>query len=216
MGAVRLKAPSREAVSRIQRLGLTERVVEYVGLAMVEGAASARALGVRIEAGFNRWAWGVAALGESLVPMGWSREGDLEGVTNPDRTIAIIVTKGDAGVGNMLQEVRASRPRGCLTRARVQSNYQLLYLPGFQPEPEALSDLPPILWMLLHHTTNGVLRLELSLPESIEENGRVIKWAERIPLGSYGLGDDTGDSLAFLDGDVPPSAPAPIRLVPKS
>ena len=213
MPAMRLVAPSSDAVSRIRRLGLTDADVEYVGLAMLEGAAAAHPLGVKAEAGSRRWFAGVSALGDRKVPEGWSREGDLEGITNPDRTLAIVVTQGDSGVGILTQDVRARRRRGTITVARVQSNGVQLGFDGF--ELPVQSDRPPVLWMLLHFTGQGILRLELSLPRSIADNGRVIDWAERIPLGSFGYGD-SDDTLTFLDGVTPPPGLAPIRLVPKA
>ena len=106
----------------------------------------------------------------------------------PKRNIAIAVAGGDAAVGADSQRApRLTRKRGDKTTQRVQHNAHELYVQGVLFDaPEITKKLPPDeacqTWYLLVHPTSKEVRLELSCPTSIDGDGIVSGWHERILL----------------------------------
>lgn len=214
---VQLEYISEVALSKLAAtLGLSAEDIEYVGIAMVEAAASAHPLGARTEAGYLRWSRGIAACGERLAPHGYRRvmEEGAELILSPDGSVAIAVTAGDEAVGNDLRVPKARYPRGAVTRRKIAINgLQLGLFDIGEPTPEEAT--ASTLWMLLHKTERNRLILEIALPAVIEPDGTTIHWEDRIQLGAFGYRDDDDQELLPRNDPDAPSGPT-LRIVPRT
>ena len=91
-----------------------------------------------------------------------------------------------------------------MTHAAVRDNMQLALdlATGQTLEPDPVTGVRRVTWWLLICTRHDEVRLELSLPRAIGEDGRIGSWAERIilePLGGEPTLVETPD-----DPDLPP------------
>jgi hypothetical protein len=116
-----------------------------------------------------------------------------------ERDIAIAVVAGDGAVGRSLHEPRLTRKKGTKTTQRVRLNARLLYVQEELFSREELH-LPPDeacrTWFLLVHPTTKEIRIELSCPLSIDDEGFVSGWLERILL-----------SPVLISGAIAPVSP---------
>lgn len=200
-------APSSHVVRRLSQLGITADDAWYVGTAMVQAAIMANPLGPRSEAGNLRFARGVSAWAEALLPRGWRRESpdgcDL--ITSPNGEMSICVTSGDHNVG-MMADPKPRYPRGAATRGRIDVNEAQFGMPTILGPSRKAKVALPILWITLHNQVQDQLYLELSLPARIEGDSRNISWKERLRLGVYGWNGDSLDPGGH--NSTPPSQPS--------
>lgn len=213
--AVQLEAPSSEAIRRLSRFGILHDDVKYVGTSMVQAAVSANPLGPRAEAGNLRYARGISAWAEALIPRGWKREwpDGCELITSPDDSMSICVTAGDHNVG-MMTDPKARYPRGTATKERIHVNQEQLGMASILGRPQKRSTSVPTLWIMLHNSVHDRLYLELSLPSKIEGDSRRISWQERLRLGIYGWVNELPGTLRTDDQPQNPSGPI-IKIRPK-
>ena len=139
--------------------------------------------------GVVMWAETLAELRRQLLKIrdGWEigATENYATVYSVERNIAIAVVAGDAAVGRRVREPRLTRKKGKKTTQRVERNARLLYV---QEElfSKAELQLPPdetcTTWFLLVHPTMKEVRIELSCPLSIDSDGYVSGWQERILL----------------------------------
>lgn len=134
----------------------------------------------------------VAALRDFLVPKGWSKldDGNYELTVNADHSIAIAVASGDEGTANATRTPSNKSPKGRYTADAVETNRQTdmfaeLLPTAFFPEKNVAT------WMLLHRVTADNIFAELSRPNEIDSDGKIISWSERILLGAIPLDGDT-------------------------
>lgn len=137
--------------------------------------------------GFFAWDRCVRALREILAPLGWFRDDDdlLETVISPDGSIAIDVATGNDDTGNPDPEAmpNVKYAKGTATERAVNSNEPMLF--ELEWEEGALERNPAQrqTWILLRkRVSDDELRAELSLPESMNEQGFVERWSIRIIL----------------------------------
>lgn len=157
----------------------------------------------RIFFGLEMWGWSVASLREQLAPLGWLAAdlGNFPLTVNEALGIAIAIASGDEATGNSLETPSNRSRKGRNTVDAVEMNRQAdmfaEFLPQSRKEPEAKDT-----WVLLHFsdTVKRELRMELSRPSDIGDDGRITTWTERIILGSLPL---DGDSVEIM----PPSGP---------
>lgn len=197
--AVQLEQPAPETIRRLAKLGITGDDVKYVGTAMVLAGMSYNPLGPRSESGNLRYARGVSAWAETLMPSGWKRESPdgCELITSPDDRVSICVTSGDHNVG-MLSDPKTRYPRGTVTRERIAENQAQLGMPSILGPAKVARGGVPQLWMTLHNVVQNRLYMELSLPKRIEGDARKVAWDVRLRLGVYGW---VGESPADENGD---------------
>lgn len=142
--------------------------------------------------GFLLWARTTRGLREQLAPRGWMKSDKKLSVTvNPDETIAIAVSTGDDATGLVDGEPKSRFPKGPATREAVAINADA------QGELFPLAEVtkrPPTTWFLLlsveKQKEKTVIRAELSLPSSMDEEGRIGGWFERIVLPVIEDSDD--------------------------
>jgi hypothetical protein len=178
------------------------------------------------ERGFSAWAsctanhppaipgllaWGetVCALRERLIPLGWERkdESNWPIVINKSGTIALSVATGNEDTGRKDNDPLTASAKGPRTVDAVVANQrQLVLFAEMLPPRETLRDRGRATWLLLLHRDLDAreMRCELSRPISMDDDGRVDGWAERIILTSRPF-DGLGGVLA--DDDNGPQSP---------
>jgi hypothetical protein len=142
--------------------------------------------------GFFQWSRTVRTLREETAPLGWSRsdEGNFCTVVEPDGAFAIAVASGCENTGRVLQVLPTTKRRkGPSTVDAVNANAQLYLSPEFAPEVKP-SNPDRVTWMLLFYRDKEEFRAELSLPDSIGDDGLINGWRERIILGGEPLDRD--------------------------
>ena len=151
-----------------------------------------------------QWARTVRVLREVLAPLGWRRsnKGNFCTVVEPGKRFAIAVATGNdqTGVDEDDDGPSTKRRRGPHTAEAVGKNatVQLLL---FTPEEleqqdaetpdgaEGIAVEARATWILLFLVVGDEIRAELSLPDSIDEDGRIDGWRVRIILDAQRLGD---------------------------
>jgi hypothetical protein len=134
----------------------------------------------------------VAALRDLLIPRGWDKldEGNYELTVNEDHSLAVAVASGDEGTGNSKRTPSNKSPKGRHTVEAVAANRQAdLFaelLPPTTPKIEKADT-----WVLLHNVKSDRIEAELSRPNEIDEDGKIVSWSERILLGAIPLDGET-------------------------
>jgi hypothetical protein len=141
--------------------------------------------------GIYQWGRTVRVLREALAPLGWSRsdEGNFCTVVEPGGSFAIAVASGSEDTGHVGRaSPTTKRRKGPTTAEAVHTNAQLYLFPELAPAVRAEPDRAT--WVLLFHSDGKELRAELSLPDSIGDDGHIDGWRERIILGAQPLDDE--------------------------
>jgi hypothetical protein len=149
--------------------------------------------------GLAAWAETVAALREVLTPPGWrgSNDNNYALCVDPDGRIAIAVSTADDGTGQAEATPSTNARKGPRTLDAVAAN-QLRF--SFMEEPSserrsAAGDGRRETWYLLIHHVATEVRCELSLPISMDEEGHITAWRERILLGAIPLDGGRGAAV---------------------
>jgi hypothetical protein len=201
------------AVDRLSSLGLSVGLFERVARRVDAEVATCTPLDPPIMFGMTRWGRTARYFREEVVPLGWTFDNprNLPRTINPARTFAVVPTTGDELTGLVIAGLTPSPkyPKGYATELAVAANEQLTLdllledVAGGQTVPDGI-----LTWLLLFHVTADDYRLELSLPDQIE-NGRITSWAERIilpffprtpePLGGRGHDDGPDDIVVEVN-----------------
>jgi len=185
----RVVAPD-DAPGRLAELGLTVELVERVLRRADAEASMCTPLDPPIMEGLTRWGRANRYLREELVPAGWRYDNprNLPRTIHPGGEFAIVAATGDdltgqTGLAGLLP--RTKYRKGEATARAVQVNGQLaLDFGDFGHNSGAAGDDRDgdlLTWLLLFHAGDEGFRVELSLPDAIED-GRITSWAERIVL----------------------------------
>lgn len=134
----------------------------------------------------------VAALRNLLRPLGWHnpKVGTYELTVNSSLRLAIAVASGDEATGMPYGTPSNRSPKGRNTIEAIEINQQLDMF--VEVIPDTLPDYSDHqTWVLLHHTdiARKEIRIELSHPAVIGEDGKIRAWYERIIIGSISLDD---------------------------
>lgn len=141
----------------------------------------------RVSVGISVWGRMVRTLREQTIPGGWkpSAPGALETAVRGDGGVAISCATGDENTGIADGHPFTKYKKGPRTVEAVAKNqlnmFALLDPPGFKREAALLSDAT-LTWILLTHRAKTEIRYELSLPQTVGQDGRVTGWARRIIL----------------------------------
>jgi hypothetical protein len=157
----------------------------------------------KIFPGLEMWGWIVGSLREQLRPLGWDRVdvGNFPLTVNETLGLAIAVASGDEGTGNSLACPSNRSRKGRNTVDAIETNQQFDMFA--ESLPKALEDSDEHeTWVLLHHTdfTRKEIRMELSRPSEIGDDGKISAWTERILIESNSF---DGDAIEI----EPPSGP---------
>lgn len=204
-----LRDSPAETEGRLKELRLsTEVLVDAVRTGELE-RLSCTDLDPASAAGFEAWRWAVRRLRELLVPRGWRAVNDrnLPLVVEPSLSIAVAVTSGDDSTGTLFPPTTL-HPKGPATETYIEVNRRQLLLfpaqPSFVPTP---SRSERVTWLLLVRPRKDSVRVELSLPASIDEFGYIQSWRERLILAPFRMDDPRS-----TPGEAPP---VDVQIVPK-
>ena len=179
---------------RLAQLGLTPEILDEC---LRRGQAAWAACTLNhppIARGFYRWSEMVVGFREEMLRLGWKRcnEGNLPFTVSPDGKVAVAVSSGDEDTGIAKGSPCTNSSKGPRTHKAVTVNQYRLF--------DQIELLPPDLrqfqeretWILLSRLDLEAecLRAELSRPISMNEDGRVDGWAERIILATVPLSSD--------------------------
>lgn len=202
------------------QLGLTLAILHNALLAGERERRTCTKFDAKSAPGFLMWTRTTRRLREQLTPKPRSwRSVDINQLpmaVNPDRTVGIVVSSGDAFTGLDIpgQQPKTRYPKGAMTAAVVERNEQLALfdVPGeaesVTPNPGEYAAL--VTWVLLWYRDGRrrEIRGEVSRPEKVGDDRKIDHWAQRILLPPIPLGDevklDEGDEPDDVDVDVEP------------
>ena len=161
--------------------GLTDDVIRRVVLRGETERDSETPFDPPTRGGMTAYYERVRALREELVPLGWSVDNTKNFCTtvSPCGGYAVAFVSGDAFTAGEDRTPQPTYPRGAATAYAVNKAQLHLF---DEPEPE--EDALPQVWFVVVHRPPGQseVRVELSLPEAIADDGTVTRWVERHPL----------------------------------
>lgn len=171
--------------SALARLGLTlTPLVQAVQLGYL-ARHSCTANDAPNAPGFYQWNATLRGLREGLVLIDWNRcdDGNFATIVNPDGSIAISAASGNQDTGKVLAVPSTRSSKGPNTAAAVSINAsQYEMFPEVFSPPVHDGDSSRATWILLFYTDRKEIRSELSLPISMDAEGRIMAWKERIIL----------------------------------
>ena len=132
-----------------------------------------------------------AFCGKGSRRLGWSRsdEGNFCTVVEPGaRSPSLSRPVPNIRAVPVARRRRPSAGKGRSTAEAVHTNAQLYLFQEFAPAVPAEPDRAT--WVLLFHSDGKEIRAELSLPDSIGDDGHINGWRERIILGAQPLDDE--------------------------
>ena len=196
----------RAAVDRLAELGLSTEIVERVVRRADAEASICTALDPPIMEGLTRWGRTNRFLREELIPAGWSFDNprNLPRTIHPSGEFAIVATTGDelTGLAELLPATKYAK--GYATIQAVEVNEQLTLDFGdfdLGPNGRASRAGDLLTWLMLFHVDEDGFRVELSLPDAIDD-GRITGWAERIILPVFPRDDDRLAAAATPGGEI--------------
>ena len=195
---------ARDAVDRLAEMGLTPQILERAVLRAEAEAATTTAFDPPVTEGSTRYFKTVRFLREELVPNGWDYDNPKNfcRVINPERTLAIATSSGDAVTGDPEYSPTTKNPKGYATAQAVGVNGQLAF--DFVNTGEGVSETDDdeqlATWFLLYHRTETEIRVELSLPNEMT-GANVSRWDERIILPPFSLDSNLLTAALPDEGD---------------
>lgn len=180
-----------EIQSRLHTLGLSEEQLREAARVGLDAMKRCTAFHPPSSPGFYQWSEIHVALRQTFVPLKWqhSDAGGFSTIVSPDGQIAVAVATGSSRTGRVgLPDPTTKYPRGAMTQAAVEVNQQtgLDLETGATIMPDGVA-ASRVTWWLLAHTSDEEMRLELSCPNAVGDDGRIDSWSERIFLEPIAL-----------------------------
>lgn len=176
---------SKQAITRLESLGLKAELISSVILQADAEASTTTALDPPTAEGVTRYNATVRYLRIELTSRGWDYDntGNFCRTVSPETEFAIVTSSGDLNTGNELSTPSTKYTKGESTAKAVASNNkQSAFDLGPEFDIEEGPDLDAIpTWYLLQYVDGATIRAELSLPSEIS-GGKITEWIERIVL----------------------------------
>lgn len=185
----KVRSESKDVAEQLAELGLT---ADLLRTALEEGwrlAADCTKHDPPNLPGIIVWGKTIRHLRDALIPEGWRADNTMNysTVVAPDKQTALAVAAGDECTGMDGVTPCTRSPKGPATRKALNRN-QLTFANFAEhfPKPtrRRVMGTQRLTWLLLHcvDVERGEIRLELSLPSEMDEQGRIAEWRERILL----------------------------------
>lgn len=131
--------------------------------------------------GVHVWGTIIEALRQLGRHHGWERsDGKLATVISPDGLVQITVATGDEATGVDSATPRTKYPRGAASIEAIEDN-QFTLFPELVPIKRRVTAKPGVLtWLLLHRRMKDTVRWEISLPKTVDAEGMILSWQDRI------------------------------------
>lgn len=191
------------AIGRLSKLGIDPDVVRRSVLVGEHARDTCSAHDPITLAGTMAYGRATREFRDGMIPLGWKmvREHNLELTVSPDHGTAVVISSGCNQTGNPRSTPSTRNPKGAMTLAVVRENVvQLSLFASGRDNPAVLKSRRVVYVLLVYRDTDHV-RFELSLPARIDEDGRVVGWAERILFPPEAFGEP--EALPVID-DLPP------------
>lgn len=203
-----------DAVTRLAALGIT---VDDLVSALTAGDAEARAWTEAAPpnmSGMARWGRTNESLRISLAKKSkhWTYRNprSLPLTMNEPIGVAIVATSGDGGTGDPRWLPSTKYAKGVAVAEAVEKNEQLALFSDVDAEVgKALGAVGATsngvkTWIYLYRVMPEGILSELSLPETISDDGYIDRWRERIIVPMYRFDGNVGTAAARPDdgGDV--------------
>ena len=200
---------------RLAELGLEEAILQRAVQRGWLAFASCTLNHPRSIPGIWAWAETICSLGEQLVPTGWKRvdESMLPLVVNATGTIALSAASGNENTGNLDEGPLTSSSKGPRTMSAIFANRRQIVIPEVISAAEISSAEDRSTWWLLAYRDISArqIRAELSRPISMDAEGRIDGWAERIILSSQQLDEVPEELIGGANGLQGPEITLEIR-----
>lgn len=188
--------------SELDVLDLDEATLQEAVRVGVTYALECTALDAPTAAGFFAWAKGIRTLRELLLPRGWNAvtEMNYPTVVHPRAKLAIAMASGDRYTGTATSPATRA-DKGMVTRLNVLANQGTFASLAEEWEEFTAATAKGIpTWLLLYFIDEkaGEVRLELSLPTYMSDDGHVAGWRKRVIISSISL-DPT--PTTYVDAD---------------
>jgi hypothetical protein len=182
----------RKAVDRLAQLGLSVEVIERVVRRADADVSTFTEFDPPIMLGLTRWGRISRYLREELVPRGWSYDNprNLARTIHPGGEFAIVAATGDelTGVTGLLPTTKYRKGDATVQAVAINEQLTFDFGDGFTGDGftgDVTGEAGGMLtWILLFFEDETEFRVELSLPDGIED-GRITSWAERIILPPF-------------------------------
>ena len=149
-------------------------------------------------------------LSDLLVPHGWRHRSHMghTAVVHPTGLVAVTVAIGDAKTGLFTETPSTSAAKGLATEVFIQDTQRQLFT-----SPSEVTGTPIGCTLLLYpFDREGVLNLEFSVAERMNEEGKISAWRTRLILPQIPFGDTISQPI-----DAPTPAPQqPVGVQRKS
>jgi hypothetical protein len=184
-----------EMLLELQRMGIPLDALEGALLDGFRGRGACTGLHPKWFPGSRQHADTVQGIRARLIQEGWTpaEERGLATIVSPDGSFQIAVSSGDANVGTS-EPPKTTNPKGSATVSAVETNEKqqnlfALPLPVVLPPGRALEPKGRKTWFLLYNSTPNKIAFELSLPRSVDTDGRPNDWSRRLVFAAIPVGD---------------------------
>jgi len=194
-----------EANNRLNELGLSEKDLHDIAMAMVGAKQGSTKNDVAGAGGLRSWMDGTRRAREILTLQGWKRDrtAQVESVANKELGIRLIVCNTDANTGLPNCIPQNSSKKGNGTQSNVNCNQQNFFSQlGYDNHASAGGEF--VTWYLCVYSSKETMRSELSCP-TVMANGYFVEFSERIILS--GGNDDFNQPKTGRKPITPPSTP---------
>ena len=163
------------------------------------------------------WAWGetICSLGEQLILRGWQRvnESMWPLIVSRAGTVALSAATGNENTGNRDEDPLTSSTKGPRTADAILANRRQMVFPEILESIPSLRAQGRVTWLLLifRDISARQVRAELSRPISMDAEGHVDGWAERIILEPKQLDEIPDILLGGFNGPQSPEITVEIR-----
>ena len=194
-----------EVASRLTQLGVNQEILRAGPVWGLRQAVQTTRHDPASFYGIMLWGKTVRHLRDRLVPNGWTidNKSNYPTTVSPDGTTAIAVAAGDWRTGLRDETPSTRSEKGPATENIVRRN-QMQFHDLFPSFPAGVQT-----WLLLHffEEEKEEIRVELSLPSSIDGDGFVIEWRERLILDPVPFASSHGTQA---DDDDEQDLPIPV------
>jgi len=125
------------------------------------------------------WAGTIRKLRDDAPSNWWPSEQELSLILNGSERIVIGVASGDENTGNSDAAPTTKRSVGIETQRAVERNRQGLLDLKFK-SPQQVPPSNCLIYLLLRRRVKDAIFWELSAPDGVGIDGRIIRWSERI------------------------------------
>lgn len=165
---------------KLDEIGILENILLESVMAGLLGKLNSTKFDTKNRPGYIQWNDTNSKLRFLTHNKGWEvyQEDGIEGIISSDKKVRIIPSSGNAATGNPNQPASNKNPKGERGIKVMEPSPQGNLFTGYaEIEEEQIKT-----YVLLYYSNNEELRAELSEPHSINSNGKITAWKQRLIL----------------------------------